>query len=203
MLTLWSCFLCIPNLVTKDTWWWYLSLSVEEPLPQSSHCPYRLECRGPHCISCKSGFVFYPWLSKVLANDSIPIKLPWIFPGALFKSNGAPRNNQGNLPALWEKTVYNVFSHWLKHCSAIDRKWTHIIKCQFSMCLGCDVYYLSFSYWEMFTLLMNFIVFESCGVMSIWWMKSSYKHGGHIKINPKNYVAPENKSWIYIFLIIQ
>ena len=32
----------------------------------------------------------------------IPVKLPWIFPGAPLKINGAPGNIQGNLTALLE-----------------------------------------------------------------------------------------------------
>ena len=37
---------------------------------------------------------------KLIHHQSIPVKLPWIFPGATKKIYGAPRNIQGNLTTL-------------------------------------------------------------------------------------------------------
>ena len=96
-------------------------------------------------------------------SKCIPVKLPWIFPGAPLKINGAPGNIRSNLTGM-------KCTQWTKQATGLDA-WASRVKCpaRFVSHLHeiCIYIYMS-CLWPLFLLL--FVHYCKVMVCVVYWV---------------------------------
>ena len=96
---------------------------------------YRLGKPHLQCIVAQDYWGFPPFFKGCW---HIPVKLPWIFPGAPLVSNGPPRNIQGNLTGMLTVPLYSPDSRQMPAMKALQRDCEIVFVFLFPMveCVG-------------------------------------------------------------------